>query len=513
MGIDPVTADAATVSALLTMRGIRKSFAGGEVLHGVDLSLERGEVRALVGQNGAGKSTLMKILGGVYPDYDGEIRIEDRVVRLERPHDAIANGVAVIYQDFALVPELTVAENIGLGREPSGRLPGSVSHRALAMRSEEESRRYGISLPMDAPVARLSVAEQQLTEILKALARNTRILVMDEPTARLSGAERDRLFDIIRTLSGNGVGVVYISHFLEEVFTVTHTVTVLRDGDVVASRPTASLDLNALTTLMVGAELRGFERQEHVQAEAPVVLRVDDLVVADRQPASFEVRAGEVLGFAGLVGSGRSRLARALVGAERAHKVVSVDGKRREVGSPKDAAQAGILYLPEDRNRDGLVASSSVASNLVLTALGTRLSRRGFVMGGASRRVARSLIERLHVLPPDPDREVATLSGGNQQKVLLGRALAAEARVLILDQPTAGVDVGAKAEIYAQVASMARAGVAVILISDDLDELLHLADRIGVMRAGRMTSIADAGSFTRPELLRAITTGRVAQVA
>ncbi len=312
-----MSGDAASGSALLTMRGISKSFAGGEVLHGVDLSLERGEVRALVGQNGAGKSTLMKILGGVYPDYDGEIRIEDQVVRLLQPHDAIANGVAVIYQDFALVPELTVAENISLGQEPSGRLPGTLAHRAVAVRAAEESRRYGIPLPMDAPVSRLSVAEQQLTEIVKALARDARILVMDEPTARLSGAERDRLFEIIRTLSGNGVGIVYISHFLEEIFTVTRTVTVLRDGSVVASQPTSSLDLTALTTLMVGAELRGFERQEHAQADAPVVFRVDDLVVAAREPASFEVRAGEVLGFAGLVGSGRSRMARALVGAER----------------------------------------------------------------------------------------------------------------------------------------------------------------------------------------------------
>ncbi len=402
---------------------------------------------------------------------------------------------------------------MALGREPARRFPGSIDHRAIARRSAEEAERFGISLPMSTPVGQLTVAEQQLTEIMKALSRDARILVMDEPTARLSARERDVLFGMIRQLSAGGVGIVYISHFLEEVFAVANTVTVLRDGDVVASQPTRSLDLGTLTTLLVGSELRRFERVDRAPADAPVVLRARDLVVRDRPPVSLDVHRGEVLGFAGLVGSGRSRLVRALVGAERSQGSLELDGQPCRVTSPREAARLGILYLPEDRKRDGLVGTASVASNLVLTAIGYQLSRRGFVLAAASRRVVRALIERLHVIPADPDRGVSTLSGGNQQKVLLGRALAAEARVLILDQPTAGVDVGAKAEIYAQVASAAASGVGVVVVSDDLDELLQLADRIVVMHAGRVMTIAESGSFSRPELLRAITTGRMAQAA
>lgn len=509
-----MTAETVTESPLLSMRGIRKSFAGGEVLHGVDFTLGRGEVRALVGQNGAGKSTLMKVLAGVYPDYQGEVEVEGRSLRLDHPSTAIANGIAVIYQDFALVPALSVAENIALGREPSGRLPGTVAHRELGRRSASVAERYGIRLPMDVPVGRLAVAEQQLTEILKALSRDARILVMDEPTARLSAQERDRLFDIIRGLAADGVGIVYISHFLEEIFAVTHTVTVLRDGHVVASQKTSSLDLPSLTALMVGTRLQQFERATRVGPDAPVMLEVRDLMVAPGRPRiSFEVRAGEVLGFAGLVGSGRSRMARTLVGGHGGVTAVSIAGRQVSIRSPEDAARAGMLYLPEDRKQDGLVGTSSVRSNLVLTAIGRQLSRRGFVLGRESRRVARSLIERLRIVPPDQDREVATLSGGNAQKVLLGRALAAEARVLILDQPTAGVDVGAKAEIYAQIDAIASAGVALIIISDDLDELLSLSDRIAVMRAGRITTVADPRTFTRPDLLQAITTGGLVNAA
>lgn len=509
-----MTAGPAIERPLLSMRGIRKSFAGGEVLHGVDFTLARGEVRGLVGQNGAGKSTLMKVLGGVYPDYQGDVEVEGRSLRLDHPSMALEHGIAVIYQDFALVPALSVAENIALGREPSGALPGTIAHREVSRRSAAVAERYGIRLPMDVPVGRLAVAEQQLTEILKALSRDARILVMDEPTARLSAQERDRLFEIIRGLARDGVGIVYISHFLEEVFAVTHTVTVLRDGDLVASQSTSSLDLPTLTALMVGAQLGGFERTTRGAPDAPVMLVVRDLVVGPGRPSvSFEVRAGEVLGFAGLVGSGRSRMARALVGGQGGHTVVTIAGRRVSIRSPEDAAEAGMLYLPEDRKQDGLVGTSSVRSNLVLTAIGRQLSRRGFVLGRESRRVARSLIERLRILPPEPEREVSTLSGGNAQKVLLGRALAAEARVLLLDQPTAGVDVGAKAEIYAQIDAIAGGGVAMVIISDDLDELLSLSDRIAVMRSGRITTIADPKTFTRPDLLQAITTGGLAQAA
>jgi ABC-type sugar transport system ATPase subunit len=495
-----------TATTLLEMRGIRKSFAAGEVLHGIDFKLERGQIHALVGQNGAGKSTLMKVLGGVYPDYSGVVYIEGRAVRLDQPRTAFEQGIAVLYQDFALVPAFSVAENIALGREPKAGLPGVVSHRALRERSAAEARAMGIDLPMDEEVRRLGVAEQQLTEVVRALSRHARILVMDEPTARLSPAERDNLFETMRRLKAAGVGIVYISHFLEEVFLVADRVTVLRDGYVVAERPTEELDLRTLAALMVGTALSETERASRSAARPGTpALELEGLSVAGRPPVSLAVQPGEILGLAGLVGSGRTRLARAIVGDGRPTGTIRVNGRPRQFRTPADAARAGVLLLPEDRKRDGLVLPSPVGNNLALSALDSELSRLGFVRRVARQRLIANLIERFRIVPPDPDRQVRTLSGGNQQKVLMGRAFGAKAAVLILDQPTAGVDVGVKAEIYEQVRLMARDGTAFILISDDLDELLLLCDRIVVMRRGWASEPVLATSFSRAELLEAIT--------
>ncbi len=491
---------------LLAMRAVRKSFAAGEVLHGVDFTLERGQIHALVGQNGAGKSTLMKVLGGVYPDHTGEIVIEGRPVHLASPRAALDHGIAVIYQDFALVPAFTVADNIGLGREPRGRVPGSLSHGELRARSAREAIELGIDVPVDQPVRHLGVAEQQLTEVVKAVSRDARILVMDEPTARLSPGERDRLFETMRRLRANGVGIVYISHFLEEVFSVADRVTVLRDGHVVATRDAVELDLPTLAGLMVGTALTAFTR-DSVRAVRPgtPALELRDFSVSGRPPVTLAVQPGEIVGFAGLVGAGRTRLGRAIVGDLRATGEHLVGGRPARFGIPADAARAGVLLLPEDRKRDGLVLPSPVGANLSLTALRAALSRWGFVRRTARRSLVADLIARFRILPPDPDRPVKTLSGGNQQKVLMGRAFGARAEVLILDQPTSGVDVGAKVELYDQVRAMARDGVAFLLVSDDLDELLLLADRIVVMRGGRADPARPAESFTRAGLLEAIT--------
>lgn len=506
--VDLVEPDAAPGAAqpLLAMRSVRKSFAAGEVLHGVDFTLERGQIHALVGQNGAGKSTLMKVLGGVFPDHSGEIAIEGRIVRLASPRAALDEGIAVIYQDFALVPAFTVAENIGLGREPRGGFPGAVSHRALRERSAREAAALGIDLPIDHPVRHLGVAEQQLTEVVKAISRDARILVMDEPTARLSPGERDRLFETMRRLRARGVGIVYISHFLEEVFSVADRVTVLRDGRVVATRDAAELDLRTLAGLMVGTAMSATARDaaRAVRPGTPA-LEVRDFSVSARPPVTLAVQPGEIVGFAGLVGSGRTRLARAIVGDLPATGERLVAGRTARFGIPADAARAGVLLLPEDRKRDGLVLPGTVAANLSLTALRAALSQWGFVRRAARRTLVADLVERFRILPPDPDRPVKTLSGGNQQKVLMGRAFGARAAVLILDQPTSGVDVGAKAEIYDRVREMARDGVAFLLVSDDLDELLLLADRIVVMRGGRADPARPAESFTRAGLLEAIT--------
>jgi ABC-type sugar transport system ATPase subunit len=496
------------------MRDVRKRFAAGEVLHGVDFTLERGQIHALVGQNGAGKSTLMKVLGGVYPDYTGSVAIDGAEVDLSSPHAAIGAGVAVIYQEFSLVPDLSVAENIALGREPELGARGLIDRRSLRRRSAAEAAAQGIDLPMDAPVRTLGVADQQLAEIVKALSRDARILVMDEPTARLSPAERDRLFGAMRRLREQGVGLVYISHFLEEVFTVADVVTVLRDGDVVASQPTASLDLAGLASLLVGGSVAQTQRSttDLPQGEVPV-LELQDISVLGRPPISLELAPGEVVGVAGLVGSGRTRLARAIVGAAPSTGKIKVSGQQMEARSPGDSARAGVVMLPEDRRRDGLVLPSSIGRNVSLTALGLSLSRFGFVRRAARSTLVRSLVERLRITPSDPNRTVQTLSGGNQQKVLMARAFGAGARVLILDQPTAGVDVGAKAEQYEHIRTVTGEGVGVMVISDDLDELLLLSDRILIMHGGGPVAVLPAASIDRETLLAVTTTGTLGEAA
>jgi len=489
---------------LLEMEGITKDFSGGRVLFGVDFSLHPGEVHALVGQNGAGKSTLMKILAGVYPDHGGQVRLGGEPVDLRDPRDALEHGVAVIYQEFALVPEMTVAENIALGQEPGSR--GIVEHGTIRADAVAESERLGIDLPVDAPVKQLGVAGQQLTEIVKAISRRARILVMDEPTARLSGTERERLFDTIRDLAASGVGIVYISHFLEEIFEVADRVTVLRDGNVVAVEPTSALDLGSLAQLVVGREVLERQSRRATTASGEPGLRLQGLSVPGRAgPLDLEVERGEILGLTGLVGSGRTSLARAMVGMERsATGEVTVGSWSGLPAHPGQAAEVGILLLAEDRKRQGLVLQRTVAENMALTALRSSLSSRGFVRLRERARVVGELIERLHLVPPRPNAPTSSLSGGNQQKVVFARAIAADARVLILDQPTAGVDIGAKEELYAQVDRLAREGVAIIFISDDLDEILRMSDRIVIMRRGRPEAPVPTDGIDRAQLLEAI---------
>ena len=491
----------------LRMSEIRKRFASGEVLHGVAFDLEPGQIHALAGHNGAGKSTLMKILAGVYPDYTGTITLDDRAVSLGAPRDAHRLGIATIYQEFALIPELSVADNIALGREPRGAVPGFLSHRRLRERSAQEARDAGVQLPMATPVSRLGVAEQQLTEIVRALSRQARILIMDEPTARLAPHERNHLFALMRRLAQSGVGIVYISHFLEEIMEVADRVTVLRDGHVVACDQATAFSLERLTQLLVGDTQAGPgaaippRPTPGSQANA---LALQDFSVAGRQPVNLCVAPGEILGFAGLVGSGRTRLARGIIGDVPSRGGILVEGRPLPRNSPRRAARAGVLLVPEDRKVTGLVATASVSDNIALTALGGPLSRLGFVRPRLRRQLVRDALERFHILPPDPERNVATLSGGNAQKVLLARAASARPTVLILDQPTAGVDVGAKAELHRQIRQLAASGVGILLISDDLDELLDNCKRIVVMQAGTATGGYPSEGLDRASLLAAM---------
>lgn len=500
-------------AAALDMRQITKDFPGGRVLHGVDFAVYPGEVHALVGENGAGKSTLMKILAGLYPDYGGEIAVAGDQVTMNSPRRALDEGIAVIYQEFALAPDLTVAENIALGREPSLGVPGSISHGRVNRRSESEAEALGIDLPMDQPVGSLGVGDQQLTEIVKAVSRNARVLVMDEPTARLSSEERDRLFAIIRGLADRGVAIVYISHFLEEIFSIASRVTVLRDGHLVASQPLSELTVQELARLMVGEKFREIELSarrnlEDTQIDREVALSVEQLSVdGSVSPVSFTLHRGEVLGFAGLQGSGRTEMARAIVGASagRTSGAISIGRFRGLPRDPQRALSAGILMLPANRKTEGILSTRSVAENIAVAALPRGLARFGIIRSRARRRRVSDLMKRFAVRPQDPGIEIGSLSGGNQQKALFARATAAQTGVLILDQPTAGVDVGATVELYDQVDALTESGVAVILISDDLTELLRLSDRIVLMKEGRAGEPRLAGEYDRASLLAAIT--------
>jgi ABC-type sugar transport system ATPase subunit len=502
-------------SVLLSMQGISKDFPGGRVLHDVDLSLGLGEVHALVGQNGAGKSTLMKILAGHYPDHGGLIMISGHPVKMRSPKSALEQGIAVIYQEFALAPDLTVAQNIGLGREPNAALPGILNQRELLDRSRAEASALGIDLPLGKRVGTLSVAEQQLTEIVKAVARDARVLVMDEPTARLSAKERDHLFGIIGNLSSKGVGIIYISHFLEEIFAVASRATVLRDGRCVASAPLRELDVGKLARLVVGEKFRELDVAKRANASRAVLereplLRARDLSVEGKVSAtSFTLHRGEVIGLAGLQGSGRTELADALVGnAEHlCGGEVHVGEFRGLFLNPQQALNWGVLMLPASRKTQGILALRTVAENIAIGALRNGLSRWGFVKGADRNRLVAEMLRRFEVRPQDPKRIISSLSGGNQQKVLFARAAAAMASILILDQPTAGVDVGATVEIYDQIDALTDAGMGVIVISDDLNELLRLSDRIFLVREGAVIDERLAAQYTRASLLAAITSG------
>lgn len=498
---------------LLDMRAITKDFPAGRVLHGVDFRLEAGQVHALVGQNGAGKSTLMKILAGLFPDYGGEILVNGEPAHMTSPRRALDHGIAVIYQEFALAPDLTVAENIALGREPSLGVPGTVSHRRLAERSRQEIARLGIDLPLDRPISELSVADQQLTEIVKALSRNARVLVMDEPTARLSSHERNRLFAIMGRLAADGVGIVYISHFLEEIFSVAEKVTVLRDGHVVAQQPLSEIDISQLARLMVGEKFREIEigtranAENHHEDQEPA-LTVEDLAVEGVvAPTSFVLKRGSVLGLAGLLSSGRTDLADAIVGSHRHHRSGRIKTSHFSglPANPRAALSAGILMLPANRKTQGILSIRPVSENIVIASLERSLSRFGWLRTALRKQVIGDLMDRFAITPRNPDMSIASLSGGNQQKVLFARAAASGADVLILDQPTAGVDVGATVELYDQVDRLTESGVSVLLISDDLTELLRLSDDIILMKEGVAGPPRPASEYDRSTLLTAIT--------
>lgn len=470
---------------LLTMAGIVKSFPGVQALRGVDLTLYTGEVLALLGENGAGKSTLMKVLGGAHRPDDGTIAIDGRDMMFRSPQESRAAGVAVMYQEFTLVPGLTAVENIFLGQEQSR--AGFVARSDERRRATELFARLGVEIDLNVPCRRLSTAQQQLVEIAKALALDARIIVMDEPTAALTSHEATRLFDIIRDLARQGIGIISITHRLEEVFAIADRVMVLRDGGNVGERPIARITRSEMIELMVGRELAG-EFPPRTASIGEPRLEVAHL---SRPPAvrdvSFAVRCGEILAITGLVGAGRTETVRLIFGADpRDSGEIRLDGKLLAISSPRDAIAAGIGLLTEDRKLQGLVLGHSVRENFALPNLG-RLSRRGFVDLAREREAVGRSVDQLHIKVASQEQAVGTLSGGNQQKVVLAKWLARNCEVLIFDEPTRGIDVGAKYEIYLLMNGLVVAGKSIIMISSELPEVLGMADRILVMHDGRVT--------------------------
>lgn len=479
------------MSTLLEMRGITKSFPGVLALDAVDFELEGGEVHVLLGENGAGKSTLIKMLSGAYRPDSGEILLDGESISITSASYAQGLGISTIYQEFNLVPELTVAENVFLGRQP--RRFGFMNKAKLYSDCREVLARIGLDVSPQAQISELGVAQRQMVEIAKALSTDARVLIMDEPTAVLSGREVERLFEIVRGLKEEGVGVVFISHHLEEIAELGDRVTVMRDGAVV-DRVSASVSSDELVRLMVGRSIEDqFPRRKTEAGEA--ILEVRNLnregVLDD---VSLELHSGEVLGIAGLVGAGRTELARAIFGADPVDSgEILVRGEPIDTGSSAEAKRKGLGFISEDRRGQGIVPPLSVAENLGLATLGES-SRLGFVDRKGQRRKAGRMIDDLGIRTPSPEQEIRYLSGGNQQKVVIGKWLLAESEVLLMDEPTRGVDVGAKVEIYELMNELTERGAGILMISSELPEVLGMSDRILVMSGGRI-----AGELTPEE--------------
>jgi ABC-type sugar transport system ATPase subunit len=479
---------------------VTKRFPGVLALDAVSLDVGAGSCHALCGENGAGKSTLGKILAGIYSIDSGRVLVNGEPVRFSGPRDALDAGIGMVHQELAFCSNLSVAENLCLGSMPARR--GFVSRATTTRRAEEMLDQIGLSLDVRQPLAELSIAHQQMVQIGSAVASGARILVFDEPTSSLSQHEAEHLYDLIHRLKARGVTSIYVSHRMAEIFMLCDTVSILRDGTHVATRPAADLSESELVQLMIGRSLAEYFPQVTGSVGQPV-LEVEGLGSPGKfEDVSFSVRAGEVVGLAGLVGAGRSEIAAALFGLDRAaYGVVRVDGNEVRIGNPGDAIRHGIGLVPEDRKRQALIPLESGLRNVSLAIL-HRLARFSWLRLGEERAIARKWFNRLRVQPPDVDAAVAGLSGGNQQKIVLARWLAAQSRVLILDEPTRGVDVGAKAEIHALIGELTAQGTAVILISSELPEILRLSERIVVIRTGRVVAELSREAATQDRLLR-----------
>ena len=485
----------------LRMTGISKSFGPVQALSDVSFNVQAGTVHALVGENGAGKSTLVKILAGVYRPDRGSIEIHEKSYTFDKPEQALTVGVSMIYQDLDLAEHLTVAENVFLGDEPAGILPFTVDYKAMVNRTAELAESFNFDIDPTAVVSQLSTGDCQVVAIIKALARKASIIVMDEPTSSLAETEVERLFEIVRRLRKSGISVVYISHRLEEIIGLADDVTVLRDGKVVHSESVAKLDIPQIVRYMVGRELTEFFPDRDVKP-GDVRVRVDNLSSDSRiRDISFDIRSGEIVGMAGLVGAGRTEVARAIFGVDRkASGSIVLDNAELSIDSPADAISNGIAFLTEDRKRTGLCLGLACSWNVTIASLGL-LGMKRIINPARENEIAADIGAQLSIKWLSPQAPVDSLSGGNQQKLLIARWLLAKSKFMIFDEPTRGIDVGAKKEVYSLLNRLAEEGKAILFISSELPELFGITDRILVMRRGRLVGNLRTGETTQEEVM------------
>ncbi|RCS24166.1 sugar ABC transporter ATP-binding protein [Phyllobacterium salinisoli] len=498
---------------LIRLESIDKHFPGVHALKSVSFDLQTGEVHALMGENGAGKSTLMKVLSGILQPDGGTIRVAGNDVTIPSPHAAQALGIGMIHQELALMNDLTVAQNIFIGREPRKRF-WRLDEDALNEAAREIFSAMNVSIDPRAEVRTLSVAQQQMVEIAKSLSHKSRVLVMDEPTAALNDREVHELFTIIARLKSEGVGIVYISHKMDEIKRISDRVTVMRDGAYVGTVSASETPISKIISMMVGRELDNTQADIPDLSGAPVALEVRGLSRGKEvQNVSFSLKAGEILGFAGLMGAGRTEVARLIFGADRrdAGEII-VHGKKAAIASPKDAVSAGIGYLSEDRKHLGLALGLDLAANVGLPNLGRFSNGIGVIDDAKLGSIARDYIKQLGIRTPSERQEVRLLSGGNQQKVVLAKWLLRNCDILIFDEPTRGIDIGAKSEIYRLMQALAQQGKAIIVISSELPEVLRLSHRIAVMCEGRLTGILPGGRETTQEEIMHLATQRRVEI-
>jgi inositol transport system ATP-binding protein len=486
---------------LLEVRGVSKAFPGVIALEDVSVRLRHGTVHALMGENGAGKSTLMKILAGIYSPDAGELRLEGRALRLSSPRDALEHGIAMIHQELNLMPFMSVAENIWIGREPMNAL-GMIKHRELNRRTHALLERLRIDLDPQAELRTLSIASRQMVEIAKALSHESRLLIMDEPTSALTERAAQQLFTVIRELRSHGTGIFYITHKMDELFEIADDVSVFRDGRHIATDRAGNLTREGIIRMMVGRELARIFPGEPGRP-GPLLMSVRALTLEHAfHEVTFELHAGEVLGVAGLIGSGRSKLAEALFGLARAScGQIVIEGREVQIDSPQTAMSHGMALVTEDRKESGCFLGLSVLENLQISVLTHEFVRLGFVRTRALTEACNDMSRSLRVKTPSLHECIANLSGGNQQKVLLGRWLLTRPKILILDEPTRGVDVGAKAEIHQLIARLVSAGTAVLMISSELPEVLGMSHRIMVMHQGRVTGILERAQADQVKIM------------